>query len=84
MRQAAPHAAGQIRMGDAPEPRPVPGESLVRVTSVGGCGSDLPWFSEEATGDAVLDRALVLGHEMAGVVVSGPLEGQTVAVDPAS
>jgi L-iditol 2-dehydrogenase len=55
------------------------GEKLVRVKSVGVCGSDLHWFGEGGIGDAKLDRPLVLGHEFAGVTGNG----QRVAVDPA-
>lgn len=83
MRCATIHGPGDIRVEDMPEPVAGPGESLVRVTSVGLCGSDLHWFTEGAIGDAVLTRPLVLGHEIAGVVVSGPLAGRTVGLDPA-
>lgn len=62
---------------------PGAGESLVRVTAVGLCGSDLHWFEEAGIGDARLDRPLVPGHEFAGVVVDGPRRGERVAVDPA-
>jgi L-iditol 2-dehydrogenase len=58
-------------------------EALVRVTAVGICGSDLHWWTEGAIGDARLDRPLVLGHEGAGVIESGPRAGQRVAIDPA-
>jgi L-iditol 2-dehydrogenase len=63
------------------EPVPVAGvgEKLIRVTSVGVCGSDLHWFSEGSIGDAKLEHPLVLGHEFAGVTE----EGQRVAIDPA-
>ncbi len=83
MKSAAIHAPGDVRVNDMPEPVPGPGESLVRITSVGLCGSDLHWFDEGAIGDAVLVKPLVLGHEMAGVVLSGPLEGRSVGLDPA-
>ena len=56
------------------------GEMLLRVRSVGVCGSDLHWFSEGGIGDAVLkDSPLVLGHEFAGELE----DGRRVAVDPA-
>lgn len=83
MRAARLHGTGDLRVEDAPEPEPGPGESLVRVTAVGLCGSDLHWFTDGGIGDAQLDRPLVLGHEMAGVVQGGPLDGRLVAVDPA-
>ncbi|WNB86603.1 zinc-binding dehydrogenase [Cellulomonas sp. ATA003] len=53
------------------------------MTAVGLCGSDLHWFSEGGIGDAQLTNPLVLGHEMAGVVVGGPRDGHRVAIDPA-
>jgi len=62
-----------------PNPAPGPGESLLRVTAVGLCGSDVHWFSEAGIGDARLTKPLVLGHEFAGVIESG----ERVAVDPA-
>ncbi len=83
MRCAALHAAGDVRLEEMPDAAAGPGESLVRITSVGLCGSDLHWFAEGAIGDAALAESLVLGHEMAGVVVSGPLAGRTVGLDPA-
>ena len=60
-----------------------PGHSLVRVTAVGLCGSDLHWFAEGGIGDAVVTSPLVLGHELAGVVERGPRAGTRVAIDPA-
>jgi L-iditol 2-dehydrogenase len=83
MRAARLHQARDIRVDDEPDPRPGPGECLVRVTAVGICGSDLHWFAESAIGDAALDQPLVLGHEAAGVIASGPRAGERVAIDPA-
>ena len=77
------HGVGDLRIGSEPLPTPGDAESLVRVTSVGLCGSDLHWYAEAAIGDARLDRPLVLGHEFAGVVETGRMAGQRVAVDPA-
>lgn len=76
------HGVGDMRLHDEPLPEPGPGESLLRVTAVGICGSDLHWFADAGIGDAKLSRPLVLGHEFAAVVESGPLKGQRVAVDP--
>jgi L-iditol 2-dehydrogenase len=79
------HGAGDVRIHEEDRPAAAAGSSLVRVTAVGLCGSDLHWFTEGAIGDAQLgDRPLVLGHEFAGVVEGGgPLDGRRVAVDPA-
>jgi L-iditol 2-dehydrogenase len=84
VRAARLHGAGDIRIHDEPRPEVPGGSSLIRVTAVGLCGSDLHWFTEGAIGDAKLgDRPLVLGHEFAGVVAGGPLDGRRVAADPA-
>ncbi|HTW05870.1 MAG TPA: alcohol dehydrogenase catalytic domain-containing protein [Acidimicrobiales bacterium] len=76
-------SAGNIELVDEPSPQPETGEALVRVLSVGICGSDLHWFMQGNIGDAVLHQPLVLGHEFGGVVEGGPLDGRRVAVDPA-
>jgi L-iditol 2-dehydrogenase len=77
------HAVGDLRLADEPLPEPGPGMSLVRVTAVGLCGSDLHWWGEAGIGDATLARPLVLGHEAAGVIEDGPRRGELVAIDPA-
>ena len=83
MRAARLHAMGDLRVADEPEPAVEPGMSLVRVTAVGICGSDLHWWDEGAIGDAKLTHPLVLGHEGAGVIAGGPRRGERVAIDPA-
>ena len=77
------HGTGDVRVADEPVRAPEPGESLVRVEAIGVCGSDLHWFEEGGIGDARLTRPVVPGHEFAGVVEGGPLDGRRVAVDPA-
>jgi L-iditol 2-dehydrogenase len=83
MKAARLHAVGDLRLGDEPVPEPGPGMSLVRVTAVGICGSDLHWWGEAGIGDATLTHPLVLGHEAAGVIENGPRRGERVAIDPA-
>jgi L-iditol 2-dehydrogenase len=83
MKAARLHAMGDLRVGDEPAPEPGPGRPLVKVTAIGICGSDLHWFEDGGIGDAVVRSPLVLGHEAAGVIVSGPREGERVAIDPA-
>jgi L-iditol 2-dehydrogenase len=77
------HAPGDLQLHDEGPPAAGTGETLVRITDVGVCGSDLHWFEEGRIGDAQLTRPLVLGHEISGVVHEGPLAGTPVAVDPA-
>lgn len=77
------HGVGDIRIEEAPDPEVPEGSTLVRVTDVGLCGSDLHWFAEGGIGDATLTRPTIPGHEFAGIGASGDLDGVPVAVDPA-
>ena len=83
MRAARLHGTGDIRVADEPAPALAAEQTLLRVTAVGICGSDLHWWTEGSIGDASLARPLVLGHEGAGVIAAGPRRGERVAIDPA-
>jgi L-iditol 2-dehydrogenase len=83
MQAARIHGAGDLRLHDELMPAPGPGEVLVRVTEVGVCGSDVHWLNEGAIGADRIVKPLILGHECAGVIESGPHSGQRVAIDPA-
>jgi L-iditol 2-dehydrogenase len=75
--------AHDLRLLDEPVPTPAADEALLKVASVGICGSDSHWFSEGNIGGVPLTQPLVLGHEFTAVVASGNLSGKRVAVDPA-
>jgi L-iditol 2-dehydrogenase len=77
------HGPGDLRLHEEPAPEPGDGEALLRVSAVGLCGSDRHWFVEGSIGDAVLGEPLVLGHEFAGTIESGPRAGERVVADPA-
>ena len=79
MKSVRLHGTGNLQIHDEPVPVASEGEKLVRVKSVGVCGSDLHWFSEGSIGDAKLEHPLVLGHEFSGVTA----DGRRVAIDPA-
>lgn len=79
MKSVRLHGTGNLQLHEENVPVAGAGEKLVRITSVGVCGSDLHWFGEGGIGDAKMERPLVLGHEMAGVTS----DGQRVAIDPA-
>ena len=75
---------GRLERFEMPLPEPGPEEVLIRVLSVGLCGSDAHWFEEGGIGDSVLpDGGVVPGHEFCGVIESGPRTGERVAIDPA-
>jgi L-iditol 2-dehydrogenase len=73
------HAVGDLQIHEEPIPVVKAREKLVRLRTVGICGSDLHWFSEGGIGDAALAHPLVLGHEFSGETETG----ERVAVDPA-
>lgn len=77
------HGPGDLRLHDEPRPIPAAGEVLLRVTSVGLCGSDRHWFQDGGVGGTTLAEPLVLGHEFAGVIASGPETGLRVVAEPA-
>lgn len=88
MRAAVLHDVGKIVIEERPVPEPGPYDVLVRVASVGTCGSDVHYFEHGRIGDFVVESPLVLGHEPSGVVVGrGELasrhqDGQRVSLEP--
>jgi L-iditol 2-dehydrogenase len=78
MKSVRLHNPGDLRLHDEPVPIPGEGETLLHLTAVGICGSDLHWFNEAGIGDARLEKPLVLGHEFTALTE----EGERVAVDP--
>lgn len=75
----------QMTVNDVAEPKPQPGEVLIKVHSVGICGSELSGFLGESS---LRVPPLVMGHEFSGIVVqSGDKttrfkEGDGVVVNP--
>jgi len=64
---------------DAPDPAPAPGEQLVRIDSVGICGSDMHAYLGH---DDRRPAPLILGHEGAGTIAGGPRDGERVTINP--
>lgn len=86
MRIAVTTAPGTMTVGEAPVPRPQPGQALVAVEAVGLCGSDFHLLDGT---HPYAHFPQTQGHEFAGVVTEfgpgyyGPVQpGQRVAVEP--
>jgi 2-desacetyl-2-hydroxyethyl bacteriochlorophyllide A dehydrogenase len=83
MKAATYAGPGAFEMKAVEPPRPGPGEALVRVRSVGVCGSDLHFFR----GEFPVPPGFILGHECAGEVeelgegVTGFAPGDRVALE---
>ncbi len=82
MKSVRLHGIRDLRVFEESIPIANPGEALIRVTSVGICGSDIHWFVEGTIGAAGFSQPFVLGHEFAGVIVGGEIGGKRVAVEP--
>lgn len=70
---------GQVQVVQMQEPRPEPGEVVLRVDMVGMCGSDLNTYLGK---NPMVSYPRVLGHEIASTVVDGSLVGHRVTVSP--
>ncbi|OBK77499.1 NAD(P)-dependent alcohol dehydrogenase [Mycobacterium sp. 1164985.4] len=69
MRAAVLVEPGRIEMQERPVPRPDLGDVLVRISSVGVCGSDTHYYRHGRVGEFVVAAPLILGHEAAGTIV---------------
>jgi 2-desacetyl-2-hydroxyethyl bacteriochlorophyllide A dehydrogenase len=69
----------EVTYRDEPDPRPAPGEVLIRVDAVGICGSDMHAYHGR---DPRRNPPLILGHELAGEILEGPGKGRRVTVNP--
>jgi L-iditol 2-dehydrogenase len=89
MRASRLHGVRDLRLEELPRPEPAPGEVLLKIASVGVCGSDVHYYTEGRIGDAVVTDPIVMGHEFSAWVaglgegVEGLEVGQLVAVEPA-
>jgi L-idonate 5-dehydrogenase len=84
------HARGDVRVEPVGRSRQADNEAVVQIAYGGICGSDLHYWLEGAAGESILREPLLLGHEVVGTVAqaaadgSGPVEGTSVAVHPAT
>ncbi|MBN2392251.1 MAG: alcohol dehydrogenase catalytic domain-containing protein [Anaerolineae bacterium] len=81
-----------LRVERALMPTPGPDEVLLKIASVGTCGSDVHYYLEGGIGDAIVKEPITMGHEFSAWIAGfGPgVEdecdlrlGQLVAVEPA-
>jgi L-iditol 2-dehydrogenase len=79
----------EMEIREAPEPKLTgPREVLLRIGTVGVCGSDVHYYTAGRIGSAVVKYPFIVGHECAGTILEvGPAVkrlrvGQRVAIDP--
>ncbi len=79
---------GQITLEERPVPAPAHDEVLVKVLSVGVCGSDVHYYRHGRIGPYIVESPLVLGHEVSGQIVAVGSDvdrarmGRRVAIEP--
>jgi len=79
----------KIEQIDRPKPKVLnPEDVLIRIKTVGVCGSDIHYFTEGRIGTQVVEFPFAVGHECSGVIeetgsaVTNLEPGDLVAVDP--
>ena len=88
MRTAVLSGKNQLTVELRSTPVPGPGEVLIRVKTVGICGSDVHYFTQGRIGDFVVEFPLVLGHEAMGQIVAvgegvaATRVGERVSIEP--
>jgi L-idonate 5-dehydrogenase len=82
------HGAKDLRVETIDEPKPGPGEVLLKLGAGGICGSDLHYFQHGRVGSFIIKEPLIPGHEASATVAAvGPdvtrvKPGDKVALSP--
>jgi L-iditol 2-dehydrogenase len=63
------YSAYDMRLEKRPVPVPKKGEALIKIKSVGICGSDVHFYKNGMIGDFIIKEPMILGHECSGEVV---------------
>ena len=89
MKAAFLTALREIAVREMPPPRlSRPRDVLLRIASVGVCGSDVHYYTAGRIGAAAVKYPFIVGHECSGIVLEAGAEvrkvraGQRVAIDP--
>lgn len=88
MRAIVAHAAKDLRIENQESREPASGQVKVQIERGGICGSDLHYYLHGGFGTVKLREPMILGHEVAGRIVSIGTDvdnlsvGQQVAVSP--
>ncbi len=72
-------APNALEFRDEPDPVAHPGDVIVKVEAVGICGSDMHAYHGH---DSRRPPPIILGHEAAGRIVTGPRSGERVTINP--
>ncbi|XP_044742437.1 sorbitol dehydrogenase-like [Chrysoperla carnea] len=82
------HKKGDMRLEQRPIPVPKDNEVLVRIESVGICGTDVHLLAHGSVAGFIVEKPTVVGHEASGIVdkigknVKNLKPGDRVAIEP--
>ena len=82
------HGIDDVRIDEVDFPQMKDGEVLIKMKSVGVCGSDVHYYKHGQIGTYVVEKPMILGHECAGQIVDvakdvkGFKAGDRVAIEP--
>ncbi|WP_306345197.1 NAD(P)-dependent alcohol dehydrogenase [Lederbergia ruris] len=88
MKAAILNKPKDIEVKQVPIPEPKRNEALVKVHCIGVCGSDVHYYEHGRIGRYVVEKPIILGHEVSGTVVQLGAEvkniriGDRVAIEP--
>ena len=88
IKAAVMHGIDDVRVEDVDFPQIKAGEVLIKMKSVGVCGSDVHYYKHGKIGSYVVNKPMILGHEAAGEIVEVAADvknfkpGDRVAVEP--
>ena len=88
IKAAVLHGIDDVRIEEVDFPQMKEGEVLIKMKSVGVCGSDVHYYKHGKIGSFVVEKPMILGHECAGEIVEvakdvkGFKAGDRVAVEP--
>jgi len=88
MRASVLRGAHDLIVEERSVPRPDADQVVVRVASVGVCGSDVHYYHEGRIGDFIVEQPMVLGHESSGTIVAVGADvpadriGERVSIEP--
>lgn len=69
MKAAVMTRLGHIEMRNVEIPKLKPFDALIKMRSVGICGSDVHYYEHGKIGDFVVKGPIILGHECAGEII---------------
>ncbi len=89
MKKASLTGIKTFKVLESPKPEiKSPNDVLLKINSVGVCGSDIHYYTEGKIGDQVIDFPFTIGHECSAIVidtgsnVQKVKRGDVVAIDP--